>query len=65
MRFTDKRFLDVRDVGRTRTIKKFLWFPLSIGNETRWLEKVTYQEIVELYSREYKIYKWVPQRWVD
>lgn len=31
-------------VGDTRTISKFLWFPLTIGNETRWFETTTWTE---------------------
>ena len=46
MRFNNKRFLDHRDVGKTRIVTKFALFPITIYNQTRWLEKVTYQEIV-------------------
>lgn len=62
MRFTDKRYLNQHDVGRTREIAKFLLLPLKIGKETRWLEKATYTERVEVYSSEHKIYRWVPYR---
>lgn len=65
MRFKDKRFLDERDVGKTKRTTKFLILPLSINGETRWLEKATYDEIVEMYSREHRIYRWTPQRWIN
>ena len=65
MRFTDKRFLDQRDVGKSRIITKFALLPVTIREETRWLEKVKYEEIVELYSKEFKLYKWIPHRWIN
>lgn len=37
-------------VGDKRTISKFLWRPLRIGLETRWLETV---EIQQVYKRGY------------
>ena len=30
--------------GQTRLIYKFLWFPLTIGDETRWLEMALVEE---------------------
>lgn len=65
MRFQDKRFLDVRDVGKTRKVTKFLILPLSILGETRWLEKCTYEEIVIFKNHELKTYCWFPHRWLD
>lgn len=62
MRFEDKRYLNQGDVGKIRTVIKFLLFPLKIGKETRWLEKCTYEEIVEPHSHELKTYHWVPRR---
>lgn len=65
MRFSDKRYLDQRDVGRTRIVSKFALLPVTIREETRWLEKVKYEEIVEPFSREFKLYKWIPHRFID
>lgn len=65
MRFKDKRYLDKSDTGRTRIITKFLLLPLSIKNETRWLEKVKYRERVGEYSKEFKIFKWIPEEFLD
>jgi len=30
-------------IGDAKTISKFLWFPLTIKGERRWLERVTYE----------------------
>lgn len=65
MRFTDKRYLNKGDVGRTRIVSKFLILPLSIGKETRWLERCTYEEMVDMCNNEFKIYRWFPNRWLD
>ena len=53
--------------GERRTVTKFLWFPLEINKEVRWLEKTTY---VEEYDRfyfcgEYYYMDWNPIKWVD
>lgn len=63
MRFNNKRYLDSRDCGRTRIVTKFAILPVTIREKTRWLEKVTYEEKVELYK--FKIYKWFPHRFID
>ena len=34
-------------VGQTRTVRKFLWIPRSLGEtETRWLEFADIEEVV-------------------
>jgi hypothetical protein len=33
------------DVGDTRKVRRFLWLPVRIGNETRWLEMATIREV--------------------
>lgn len=61
-------------LGDTRTVKKFLIFPLTLNTlecciETRWLEKI---KILQIYSKVqissdvicYKD-KWINVRWVD
>ena len=30
--------------GDTRVVRRFLWFPKSIGRELRWLEWVSFEE---------------------
>lgn len=37
------RFYEPR-IGELRVLTKFLWFPLCIGRETRWLETATWTE---------------------
>ena len=44
--------------GTHRITRKFLWSPLTIGDETRWLERVTYIE-------RYAVQGWVRTKWVD
>lgn len=52
----------------TTTKTKFLFLPLTIGCETRWLEKVTYE--IEHYTcldplfGKY-IHNYTPSRWID
>lgn len=42
MRFTRKKILiDAYLNNTTKTLTKFLWFPVTIDGETRWLEKAT------------------------
>lgn len=31
--------------GTTRTVTKFLWLPIIIRDEIRWLEVATYREV--------------------
>ncbi len=42
------KFFDFKSEGETRIIKKFLFFPLRINNETRWLEWVKIYQKLEL-----------------
>jgi hypothetical protein len=36
--------------GDTKIKTKFLWFPLTINNEKRWLEKATYELKYDVYN---------------
>ena len=40
-------------IGQLKVVKKFLWFPLTICQETRWLETahVTYQVTKYYYGK--------------
>lgn len=31
-------------IHATRVVTRFLWFPLTIGRETRWLERVSIRQ---------------------
>lgn len=58
-------------IGRTRTISKFLIFPKTIGEETRWLERATIRQMVIKVdvggSMEWGNYEnqWVDVMWVN
>ncbi len=53
----------------TRIVEKFLWWPLSIGGEVRWLEKAKWWEECEQYIYTYtgreSSRKWEKVEWVD
>jgi len=48
-----------------RTISKFLWFPVTINGETRWLERATFLQC--WYSPAFRSGNpyWINVRWVD
>jgi len=48
--------------GAKRKVSKFLLSPMTIGNETRWLEWATWEEI---YNPFFNGGEWFPWRWVD
>ena len=53
--------------GDIRTRKGFLFFPKTIDNETRWLEKATWTQFCEVWEdvflfgtvREWKDFAWI------
>jgi hypothetical protein len=53
LRWHIPRFDEVKEVT------KFLWLPVTIGEETRWLEKATYQMT---FRRDFG---WIPCNWVS
>ena len=55
-----------------KTVNKFLWFPMTLGNELRWLERATikYAYIMQHgvlagSGRGFTYYSWVPRFFVD
>lgn len=59
------------NIGDTRLIKKFLFFPKNLNNEIRWLETAI---ILQIYKKcwtagpemdPYKTHKWVCVSWVN
>lgn len=44
MRFTAKPY---PEIGSKRTVRRFLLFPVTINDETRWLEWVTLLQVRE------------------
>lgn len=62
-------------LGQERIIRRFLLWPMKIGNEWRWLEHVEYVEAVKAIHRWTgafdgpsliwrESYEWVPQEWL-
>ena len=47
-------------LGAYRTVSRFLWWPLGINYETRWLERATW---VEEYWWADGGPRWAPLRW--
>ena len=35
----------IRRIGDERTITRFLWLPLELNREVRWLERATWAEV--------------------
>jgi hypothetical protein len=46
--------------GETKQVTKFLWFPKTIENETRWLQRATY----EIQYCDYSEW-WIATRWIS
>ena len=49
-------------LGQHRVIHRFLWWPVTIGNETRWLE---FAEIEQRYCGAPDGSTWEPLRFVN
>jgi hypothetical protein len=68
MRFTkEKAMIDAYWSSKSKIKDKFLWFPVNINGETRWLEKATIEYRVErdedLFCNRY--YYWKPFNFID
>jgi hypothetical protein len=51
-------------IGDTRAVTRFLWLPMGIGTETRWLERATWMERFRRpYGHTTPI--WQPAEWLD
>ena len=59
------KFINKNVVGNKRIKSKFLWFPLSINNITRWLEKAKWEEEYICYGFTEDTYAWIPAKWLD
>lgn len=64
MRWKDKREDDIR-----KKMNKFLFLPMRLEGETRWLEQASwFEKTFKKYSKGgYRGYylKWVPVQWID
>jgi hypothetical protein len=68
MRFTKEKQLREDYINsRRKTKTKFLWLPLTIYGETRWLETATieYRVTCENDILNNKIYYWKPFNFID
>ena len=58
----------VHIIGATKIIPKFLWLPMTLDGETRWLERADviyrYVEICN-YADLSVYYDWKPEHWGD
>lgn len=55
-----------------RTIRKFLWFPLQLQNEIRWLEYALIEEEVDYdiniratSNDKIRVYYWKKVKWIN
>lgn len=64
MRFKQK--YTKKDIGKTRNITRFLYFPLKIDDEWRWLEKaIIEQRIVEFDNDDSIEYHWINDKFIN
>jgi len=66
-------------IGDTKTIKRFLYFPLTLGNETRWWEtanieceytkSIKAENVFDMFFSDFEItgikYYWIKVKFVD
>lgn len=54
--------LKIRERGQTRIVFKFLWRPLKLQGQTRWLEMAKVKQWSDMYA---DIPKWEDIEWAD
>ena len=59
-------------IGDSRVVKKFLFFPIKIGNHWRWLEKALIRQTLNDYEAidpsggfTFDSYKWYNIEWLN
>ena len=54
-------------LGSQRVIEKFLWFPVTIDYQTRWLETAKIRQICIQANKEFSLsgYLWKNYAWID
>lgn len=72
MRFKIKQKPNEKNYLERRITRKFLWFPLQLGNEIRWLEYSHIEEVVDYTINiratsddKIRVYYWKKVKWVD
>jgi hypothetical protein len=68
MRFTkEKEMIEIYWSNKRKYKTKYLWWPVTIDGETRWLETATIEYVVDyeydLFRN--KCYYWKPFRFID
>lgn len=55
------------DVGSERVVSRFLFFPLCLNGEYRWLEFAQVLQVwaEDYYNHPYPIFKWCAVSWVE
>lgn len=51
--------------GDTREIEKFLWRPMLIDDEWRWLERVRYKQEFGRPGKWYTVLMWHDVEWIE
>lgn len=54
--------LKIREKGQTRIVFKYLWLPLTLQGQTRWLELAKVKQWSNMYA---DITKWEDIEWAD
>lgn len=62
MRWTE---IELPKDGKTRIIKRFLFLPICIGNEYRWLEIATIKQFYDIPSTNIFVGEWNNSAWID
>ena len=60
MKFSHQKSANEREAG-TRIRSGFLWIPKTLGNETRWMEHATWEEV---YEANIVDQYWQETRWI-
>jgi hypothetical protein len=55
--------LDLPEKGKIETVRRFLWLPMRIGEEVRWLERSTYEKVWKLDNEGGG--SWHARKWLD
>jgi hypothetical protein len=59
MRWKNKK----HNIGDVKTVRKFLWLPLTIKNETRWFEFAYVTYVYTVYLNPYDVEHAVKYGW--
>ena len=57
-----KKIADLNRVGEKRVIKRFLWHPICLNDEWRWLERA---EIIQQFKRYERWFFGIRWNWIN